>query len=304
MVFDNLTNLNMCRLLGYLGANIQLDGLLYKPEHSLVVQSYQPKEMTSGVVNADGLGIGWYHTERDVDPFTYKSTLPIWNETNLPELSRYVESPCVLAYVRSATPGQALDLNNCQPFRDNRILFIHNGFIDNFRKTMYRSLREKLSDRVYQSIHGTTDSEHIFALLVNELQAFPENKLDTMSESSQRRDENFSSPQLPTPDSRLPIFNLEQALHTTLTTLTELAKVHQISFSANTIVSDGHHLVASRYAHGTVAPTLYWLRDDPSYPDSVIIASEPIFPGNWNKCPHRSILSVGENLEVNIYQFL
>lgn len=263
----------MCRLLGYLGANLQLDHLLYKPEHSLIVQSYQPKEMTSGVVNADGLGVGWYHTERDVDPFTYKSTLPIWNETNLPDLSRYVESKCVLAYVRSATPGQALDLNNCQPFRDNRILFIHNGYIDNFRKTVYRSLRERLSDEVYQSIHGTTDSEHIFALLVNELQAFPD-------------------------------CTLEQALHTTLTTLTELAKVHQVSFSANTIVSDGHHLVASRYAHGTVAPTLYWLRDDPTYPDSVIIASEPIFPGNWNKCPNRSILTVGENLEVNIYQFL
>jgi glutamine amidotransferase len=82
----------MCRLLGYLGAKIKLDHLLYKPEHSLLVQSYQPKEMTSGVVNADGLGIGWYHHEQDVNPFTYKSTLPIWNDTNLPELSRYIES--------------------------------------------------------------------------------------------------------------------------------------------------------------------------------------------------------------------
>jgi ergothioneine biosynthesis protein EgtC len=263
----------MCRLLGYLGDTIELDNLLYKPEHSLIVQSYQPKEMTSGVVNADGLGIGWYHTERDVNPFTYKSTLPIWNETNLPELSRYVESGCVLAYVRSATPGQALDLGNCQPFRDNRLLFIHNGYIDNFRQTLYRPLRERLSDEVYQSIHGTTDSEHIFALLVNEFHACPD-------------------------------ITLETALKTALMTLTELAKVHQVSLRANTIISDGRRLVASRYAHGTAAPTLYWLRDDPNYPNSVIIASEPIFPGNWNKCQNRSILSVGENLEVNIHQFL
>lgn len=263
----------MCRLLGYLGSTIKLDKLLYKPEHSLIVQSYQPKEMTSGVVNADGLGIGWYHTKEDVNPFTYKSTLPIWNETNLPELSRYVESRCVLAYVRSATLGQALDMSNCQPFRGDRLLFIHNGYIDNFRKTLYRPLREHLSDEVYQSIHGTTDSEHIFALLVNELQASPNSTIDS-------------------------------ALHSTLITLTELAKVHQVSFRANVIISDGHRLVASRYAHGTVAPTLYWLRDDPTYPDAVIIASEPLFTGNWNSLPNSSILRVKENLEVHIEQLL
>jgi glutamine amidotransferase len=263
----------MCRLLGYLGASIQLDQLLYKPEHSLIVQSYQPQEMTSGVVNADGLGIGWYHTQQDVDPFIYKNTLPIWNETNLPELSRYVESKCVLGYVRSATPGQALDMSNCQPFRDNRLLFIHNGYIDKFRKTLYRPIRNGLSDQVYQSINGTTDSEHIFALLVNTLQAFPDS-------------------------------SLEKALYTTLMTLTELAKEHQTSFSANAIATDGHRLVASRYGLGSSTPTLYWLRDDPTYPDAVIIASEPLFTGNWNSLPNSSILSVGENLEVHIHQVL
>ncbi|HEY9633109.1 MAG TPA: ergothioneine biosynthesis protein EgtC [Coleofasciculaceae cyanobacterium] len=261
----------MCRLLGYLGAAIQLDHLLYKPEHSLIVQSYQPREMTSGVVNADGLGIGWYHTQRDVQPFTYKSTLPIWNETNLPELSRYIESKCVLGYVRSATPGQALDMSNCQPFRDNNLLLIHNGYIDKFRKTLYRPIRDRLSDQVYQSINGTTDSEHIFALLSNELQASPDS-------------------------------SIEKALHATLLALTQLAQSHHVSFSATLIISDGHHLVASRYALGTSTPTLYWLRDDPTYPDAVIIASEPLFTGNWNSCPNSSILSVGEDLEVHIHQ--
>jgi glutamine amidotransferase len=272
----------MCRLLGYLGANIQLEHLLYKPEHSLIVQSYLPREMTSGVVNADGLGIGWYHAEQDVMPFTYKSTIPIWNETNLPELSRYVESRCVLGYVRSATPGQALDMSNCQPFRDNRILFIHNGYIDNFRKTLYRPIRDRLTDKVYQSINGTTDSEHIFALFINELQASLEYTKDAIVSQSA----------------------LEKALQTTLMTLTELASSHQLSFRANVIISDGNHLVASRYAHGTIAPTLYWLRDDPTYPNAVIVASEPLFAGNWNSCPNSSILSVGENLEVNIAQLV
>lgn len=80
---------------------------MYKSEHSLIVQSYQPREMTSGVVNADGFGVGWYHIQKDTDPFIYKNTLPIWNDINLPSLSRYVESKSVLAYVGSATPGEA-----------------------------------------------------------------------------------------------------------------------------------------------------------------------------------------------------
>lgn len=49
----------MCRLLGYLGKPIQLDRLLLKPEHSLVVQSYQPQEMTAGLLNADGFGLSY-----------------------------------------------------------------------------------------------------------------------------------------------------------------------------------------------------------------------------------------------------
>lgn len=261
----------MCRLVGYLGSPIQLDQLLYKPEHSLLVQSYQPKEMTSGVVNADGLGIGWYPTKSEADPFTYKNLLPMWNDTNLPELSRYIESKCIVAYARSATAGQALDISNCQPFRDNRLLLIHNGSIDKFRKSLYRPIRDRLSDELYQSINGTTDSEHMFALLVNELQVFPD-----------------------TP--------IEKALYATLMTLSELAQEHQVSLSANLIVSDGHRLVASRYALGSTAPSLYWLRDDPMYPNAVIIASEPLFTGNWNSVPNSSILSVGEDLEVNINQ--
>ncbi|HBL59220.1 MAG TPA: ergothioneine biosynthesis protein EgtC [Cyanobacteria bacterium UBA8803] len=248
---------------------MQLDQLLYKPEHSLIVQSYQPQEMTSGVVNADGLGIGWYHPDRDVEPFTYKNTLPIWNDINLPELSRYVQSGCVLGYVRSATAGQALDMSNCQPFKCDRLLFIHNGFIKNFRKTLYRPIRERLHDEVYQAIHGTTDSEHIFALLVNELQSFPDR-------------------------------TIAQALQNTLMALTSLAQSYSVSFSANLVISDGHCLVASRYAWGTTAPTLYWLRDDSNYPNAVIIASEPLFAGNWHSCPDSSIIEVGEDGEVSI----
>jgi len=261
----------MCRLLGYVGPQIPLDYLLYKPEHSLIVQSYQPREMNSGVVNADGFGVGWYHPQRDTNPFTYKNILPIWNDVNLPSLSRYVESGCVLGSVRSATAGQSVDLSNCQPFEYDRLLCIHNGMIENFKQTLLRPICDRLNDMAYQSIKGSTDSEHFFALIINELQ------------------EN-------------PAATVEQALQSALLTLEELAQSHQVKASANMILSDGHCLVASRFATGTQTPSLYWLRDDPAFPEAVIVASEPLFAGNWHRCPEQSILSVGEDLEIQINQ--
>jgi ergothioneine biosynthesis protein EgtC len=261
----------MCRLLGYLGPPISLDRLLYKPEHSLIEQSYQPREMTSGLLNADGFGVGWYHPTQQTEPFTYKNTLPIWNDVNLPQISRYVESSCVLATVRSATAGQGIDLSNCQPFQQDLILGIHNGFVENFRQSLYRSMRNLLTDRAYQEIYGTTDSEHIFALLNSQLEKTPDLSLAT-------------------------------ALQQTLVLLTELGEAHQVGFSANLIISDGHQLVASRYANRQ-SPSLYWLRDDPTYPDAVLVASEPLFAGNWIAFPDNSILSIDHDLEIEIHTF-
>ena len=261
----------MCRLLAYLGSSISLENLLYNHEHSLIVQSYQPQEMISGTVNADGFGVGWYHAQKDTEPYTYKSSLPIWNDVNLPSLSRYIESECVVSYVRSATLGQALDLSNCQPFQKERLLFIHNGKIDKFRQSLYRPIRNQLNDEIYQWINGTTDSEHIFALLLNELQNNPGK-------------------------------SLEQALHLTLLKLKELTETYNTYTLANVVVSDGNRLVASRFSVEVQPPSLYWLQNDSTFSNSVIIASEPLFKGNWNSFPENSILSVGKDCDIRIEQ--
>jgi ergothioneine biosynthesis protein EgtC len=260
----------MCRLLAYQGIPQSIDRLIAKPEHSLIVQSYQPREMTAGVINADGFGIGWYHPDlQNRDPFIYKHTQPIWTDINLPDLSRYVETGCMLSYVRSATPGQGVSLSNCQPFRDGKLLFIHNGFIDNFRSGLYQQIREKLHSHIYQAIDGTTDSEHIFALFSNILHTHPE----------------------------LP---LETALQRTLQLLRDLVETDRTTISANIVISDGERLIASRFAHRATVPSLYWIKNSSDYPNSVILASEPIFADNWQTCPMQSIITVSKDLDVQI----
>ncbi len=259
----------MCRLLGYLGLPIPLERILSDPPHSLIVQSYQPREMKEALLNADGFGLGWYHATQHTDPFTYKNILPIWRDSNLNSLTRYIESGKILAYVRSATPGQAVNLTNCQPFQHEQLLFTHNGYIQDFRSSLYRLIRNRLRDTVYQAIEGTTDSEHLFGLLINEL---------TSAEQA----------------------TLMEALHTTLMIIQELAELADVKALVNMIICDGRQMVASRYAVAGIAPSLYYLQNDPKFPHSVIIASEPLFAGNWHSCPEQSLISVGENLEIHI----
>jgi ergothioneine biosynthesis protein EgtC len=260
----------MCRLLGYLGSSIQLDCILLKPEHSLVVQSYQPQEMTAGLLNADGFGIGWYgeNLSSDYQPYTYRNVLPIWNDANLPQLGRYIESSSYLGYVRSATSNLSVDIINCQPFSHQNLLFVHNGFIDDFRKTLYRPIRNELDDFAYQRIEGTTDSEHIFALIVNEFELNHE-------------------------------ISLQEALGNTIKRLIKLAQTDKIAFSANIILSNGRELAASRYSNREASPTLYYIRDH-ALGEGVIIASEPMFKGNWISIPEKSLIGIGENLDVSI----
>lgn len=259
----------MCRLLGYLGSTIQLDRILTKPKHSLMVQGYQPLEMTAGLLNADGFGIGWYHPQQEQPPYIYKNVLPIWNDANLPQLGRYIESKCLLGYVRSATSNLSVDLINCQPFSHQNLLFVHNGYIDNFRQTLYRPIRNDLNNFAYQRIEGTTDSEHIFALIVNELEI----------------NNNIS---------------LKQALNNTILHLIQLAKPDKISFSANIVLSNGKELVACRYSNRQASPTLYYIKNNLLYSNAVIIASEPMFEGDWISCPEKSIIGVGENLDISL----
>ncbi|UFP93949.1 ergothioneine biosynthesis protein EgtC [Gloeobacter morelensis] len=251
----------MCRLLAYQGPPVALAELIEKPEHSLCVQSYQPREMTSGLLNADGFGFGWYDPARDGLPFRFRSIQPIWTDANLGSLGRYVRAGCILANVRSATPGLAVDLSNCQPFAFERILGLHNGFIQNFRQTLYRSIRDSLDDPYYKAIDGSTDSEHIFAFVLN---------------TWDRRGGS-----------------LEEALAESIRTLALWAAKASVSVSLNLIFADGERLVASRYANRPEVPTLYWLGNDLAFPAATIVASEPLFASEqWQSLAPGSILIV------------
>ena len=80
----------MCRHASYLGPLISLEKFLLQPIHSLVEQSYRPKEMLTAEVNADGFGIGWYL--EDGTARRYINPAPIWSDPNIVQLAPMLQS--------------------------------------------------------------------------------------------------------------------------------------------------------------------------------------------------------------------
>ncbi|MEL6327833.1 MAG: ergothioneine biosynthesis protein EgtC [Cyanobacteria bacterium J06626_23] len=254
----------MCRLLAYLGEAVPVEKLLLQPDHSLMVQSYKPQELEGALLNADGFGVGWYGqsaAKTDEPPYRYRNILPIWNDPNLEDLSRYVQTRSLMAYIRSATPGQPVDLNNCQPFRFGNLLFVHNGLIENFRETLYRPIRDRICDTAYKSIHGTTDSEHIFALLIHQLETQPG-------------------------------IDLAEAVDQTLAIVNQMAQEHSTRAMVALIVGTGQRLVAALLDTANTPPSFYWLLNDSSYPNSMLLASEPLNQATWTPFPPDHLISV------------
>ena len=156
----------MCRLMAYRGTSIIADKLLYQPKNSLIRQSTNAREIEEPL-NGDGFGIGWYVPEVNNEPVTFVSVNPAWSSRNLRNLAPKIKTNCLVAHVRAASVGEVSE-SNCHPFQHSNLLMAHNGGVENFQR-LKRKLREPLTDELYNWIKGQTDSEHIFAFLLNYL---------------------------------------------------------------------------------------------------------------------------------------
>lgn len=157
----------MCRFTMYLGPTIRLSSLVVDPKHSIIDQSFRSHDQEEPL-NGDGFGIAWYAPEMCEEPALFRSVTPAWNNANLLELARVVQSPLIFAHVRAATKHGGQSEANCHPFRSGRYAFMHNGDIGDFA-AVRRPLLNSLGDRAFASIHGNTDSEHLFAVILDEL---------------------------------------------------------------------------------------------------------------------------------------
>ena len=252
-------------MVAYLGGpEVTLSSVVLEPEHSLLVQSYAPKEMMSGVVNADGFGVGWYAPEIDEEPAVYRSNGPLWSDRSFAGISPKIQARSVFAAVRSATPGLPVEESGVPPFASGPFMFMHNGAIEGFRYTAMRPLREALSDESYTELLGVTDSETIFAVLLDRLREDPG--------------------------------NLAKATTETVRYVSEICTGLGVRATLNLAVTNGEAMAFTRYSSEGPDNSLYFVEDGEAFPGAVIVASERLDRNaGWTTVPERHLLVVDKS---------
>ncbi len=226
----------MCRLIAYLGEPITLRQLVFGGTHPFHQQSWAPKELLSGSINADGYGVVWYAKGR---PGRVAEARPIWYDTELPAMLSAVSSRCVIAALRNCTPGIPVDRSGLLPLVFDRWSFVLNGFIPDFRRSHMRALRATLPDDLYAELRGASDSETLFLLTVEAL-----------------RDGS----------------TMMEALEATARLVHN--RVGEEEAQLNMVLSDGDSIVAIRSSTVSMTNSLYVAKHPPFAPDGIVLASE------------------------------
>ena len=275
----------MCRFVLYLGEEITLSSLVTDPTNSIIHQSFDNQERVEPL-NGDGFGVAWYAPHISDRPALFRAITPAWNNQNLLRLAPVVQSRCVLAHVRAATPGLPVIQLNCHPFTYGRLAFMHNGDVPSFPR-LRRRILNGLSERAFRVIEGSTDSEHAFAMFID--------RLDTAGAE-------------PTAD------EFAAALERTIYDIRGLLRVYDIEEPTylNFAVTDGRVAAVSRYAwpDPDAANSLYThtgrryicehgvcrMEEADEATTAVIVSSERLSedPG-WDRTPPNSMVIVRED---------
>jgi glutamine amidotransferase len=162
----------MCRALLYLGEPVLLDNFLYQPDSALVRQSVMPKMLN--LLNLAGFGLRAWDPSSHVPERAYSyysQSLPVFDR-NLKNLAEKIRAGCLLAHVRGVAYDTRVEISqqNCHPFHFKNVPLVlaHNGDLARFAE-MRPLLSPHLKPEFTAQIHGTTDSEWVYALIVSQL---------------------------------------------------------------------------------------------------------------------------------------
>ena len=231
----------MCRLTAYLGAPIPASTLVFGGDHPLFVQSWRPKELLSGSVNADGYGVVWYGDgQAGEPPGRIAGDGAIWSdEEDLRRSLPLLRSRCVVAALRNGTPGIPLGPSGRLPMVEGGWTFVLNGFVPDFRTRHMRALRARLPDELYARLRGSSDSETLFLLALAAL------------------DEGAD-----------PLAALIEVVHVVK------AQVGAAEAQLNMVLTDGDVLAVTRTGTAPETNSLYFAEGHPLGTDGVLVASE------------------------------
>ena len=288
----------MCRMLGYLGAPVVLDDLLYAPDSSLLKQTVDAQMLA--MLNLAGFGFAaWDGAWRDPQtPLCYRSTQVAVFDRNIQAIARKLSAGALVAHLRGV-PYRAdtqINLENVHPFHFEGlpIVMAHNGDLAGFHQMRF-DLVDHVKPHFARMIHGSSDSAWLYALLVS---------------------------QIDDPTGPLDAEEIVGAVDRTLALVRRIRARHGIhrSSSVNLVIGDGRNLVAVRFTfdfgrfdvapfQGGVEFLSQWFTLGRDYgqhdgewkmiggaenADSVLVASEPLTRdvSTWVEVPEYSALAV------------
>lgn len=184
----------------------------------------------------------------------------------------------VLAHVRHATVG-TVALENTHPFRHAGWSFVHNGTVPYFVDVRDRLLAA-MSAPHRAAIRGTTDSEHLFHLILSTHAQAPARPL---------------------------LASLQQALRRVVGWCREIGQEPHLGL--NVLLSDGVQMVGSRWqrtlhyaerAGRSACPVCGRAHAASAAADyrALMIASEPITDEPWPEVPERSVFEVTPGIQL------
>ncbi|MFC1795699.1 class II glutamine amidotransferase [Pseudomonadota bacterium] len=284
----------MCRFIAYLGQPIIIDELLLKPSNSLVHQSYSAGEMPE-ILNGDGFGLGWYAHHISERPGLFRSITPAWNNSNLLYNASLIQTDCLFAHIRAASEG-VISESNTHPFHYEQFLMMHNGVVPGF-PLIKRKLLALLNDEMFLWIQGQTDSEHIFALLMQHIN-------DMRGSAAALSEEH-----------------IKQCFQKTFDVLQQLrteAGINEVASTFNMMVTDGYRILGTRYSSNPdeQSRTLYYssgsryecedgvsrMVRDGTNEKAVLIVSEKLSQnsGEWIRIPDNHFIAVDQDKNVHL----
>ena len=149
----------MCRLYGLQATHPTRPACeLLDAQNALIRQS---REDARGLSNPHGWGMGQI---ANGTTSCFRQVKPAAESPDYRAEALGTEGTTVLAHVRRATVGDP-DHANTHPFRHGPALLVHNGHVPAFDRVRPRLL-DRLDEERRRSVRGTTDSEHVLALLL------------------------------------------------------------------------------------------------------------------------------------------
>lgn len=255
----------MCRMVVYAGERGPVAPVMYGGEHSLHDQSFRPKEMMNGSLNADGYAVAWYH---EGQPVRVADDRPIWQNGDLEQMLGTVQSTMAVAGVRNASPGMPYGLAEVAPMILDRWTFTLNGYVRDFRPRFMREFRRDLPDPLYGVIRGTSDTETLFLMAMVEVERG---------------------------------LSLSAALASVARTAIAAVNREGLDAQLNMALTDGESAAVTRAGSLDRSNSLYVAEASPLFAHGTLVASEPLDENTtWQAVGHDRVVELIPGKELTI----